>query len=356
MLFFTVKNKHSTSRLGVLKNGVLLAKRPGFTLIELLVVIAIIGVLVGILLPAVQQARESARRMQCGSNLRQLMLAMHSHESARRQFPAGYLSDTLRPDRDSDTLDAAPGTGWGLQLAPYLEEATLADNFASVSDPNQGVLHTGNRSLVAQQFQFFLCPSSAGDQEPFVVKDIDGSPLASGIELGRSHYVANAGHEEPWGMFPASSSWDAIANGPFYRNSATRNKSVTDGMSTTVFLGEHTSNLSEKAWAGVVPGGASHPTQKFATSIGTSADYAATLVLVHSGPAAAETTLYGYEVIHPPNSPASHVCQMYSDHPGGANVANGDGSVRFVSEFINQDVWRYVSSMAGGEVVTSGAW
>ena len=138
----------------------LLAKRPGFTLIELLVVIAIIGVLVGILLPAVQQARESARRMQCGSNLRQLMLAMHSHESARRQFPAGYLSDTLRPDRDSDTLDAAPGTGWGLQLAPYLEEATLADNFASVSDPNQGVLHTGNRSLVAQQFQFFLCPSS----------------------------------------------------------------------------------------------------------------------------------------------------------------------------------------------------
>ena len=84
--------------------------------------------------------------------------------------------------------------------------------------------------------------------------------------------------------------------------------------------------------------------------------HAATLVLVHSGPAAAETTLYGYEVIHPPNSPASHVCQMYSDHPGGANVANGDGSVRFVSEFINQDVWQYVSSIADGEVISSGAW
>ena len=81
-----------------------------------------------------------------------------------------------------------------------------------------------------------------------------------------------------------------------------------------------------------------------------------TLVLVHSGPAAAETALYGYEVIHPPNSPASHVCQMYSDHPGGANVANGDGSVRFVSEFINQDVWQYVSSIADGEVISSGAW
>lgn len=331
-------------------------KRLGFTLIELLVVIAIIGVLIGLLLPSVQQARESARRMQCGSNLRQLMLAMHSHESGHRQFPAGYLSDTTRNDRDSSTFDGSPGTGWGLQLAPFLEEAAMANNFAGVTDPSQGILHPANRNLVSQKFQFFLCPSSAGDREPFVVKDIGGSPLASGIELGRSHYVANAGHEEPWGMFPASQSWDAIANGPLYRNSTTRQRNVTDGMSTTVFLGEHTSSLSEKSWAGIVPGGASHPTQKFATRIGTAADYAATLVLVHSGPAAAETALYGYEVIHPPNSPASHVCQMYSDHPGGANVANGDGSVRFVSEFINQDVWRAVSSVADGEVVSSGAW
>lgn len=331
-------------------------KRLGFTLIELLVVIAIIGVLIGLLLPSVQQARESARRMQCGSNLRQLMLAMHSHESGHRQFPAGYLSDTTRNDRDSSTFDGSPGTGWGLQLAPFLEEAAMANNFAGVTDPGQGILHPANRNLVSQKFQFFLCPSSAGDREPFVVKDIGGSPLASGIELGRSHYVANAGHEEPWGMFPASQSWDAIANGPLYRNSTTRQRNVTDGMSTTVFLGEHTSSLSEKSWAGIVPGGASHPTQKFATRIGTAADYAATLVLVHSGPAAAETALYGYEVIHPPNSPASHVCQMYSDHPGGANVANGDGSVRFVSEFINQDVWRAVSSVADGEVVSSGAW
>ena len=331
-------------------------KNKGFTLIELLVVIAIIGALVGLLLPAVQQAREAARRMQCSSNLRQIMLAMHSYESAMQKFPSGYLSDVNRQDRDSNNLDAPPGTGWGLAIGSYIEETTVVNSFERVSDPDQGVLHPDNRSLVAQNFSFFLCPSSAGDREPFIVKDINGAALSSGIELGRSHYVANAGHEEPWGMSPASASWVNIANGPLYRNSITRHRSVTDGLSNTVFLGEHTSSLSEKAWAGVVPGGASHPTQKFIDTVGTQADYAATLLLVHSGPAAAETAEYGYEVIHPPNSPASHVCQMYSDHPGGCNVANGDGSVRFVSEFINQDIWRAVSSISGGEVVPSGEW
>ena len=126
-------------------------KRLGFTLIELLVVIAIIGVLIGLLLPSVQQARESARRMQCGSNLRQLMLAMHSHESGKQLFPAGYLSDTTRNDRDSSTFDGSPGTGWGLQLAPFLEEAAMANNFAGVTDPSQGILHPANRNLVSQK-------------------------------------------------------------------------------------------------------------------------------------------------------------------------------------------------------------
>ena len=101
----------------------------GFTLIELLVVISIIGILIALLLPAVQSAREAARRMQCTNNLKQIGLAMHNFESAQNQLPAGYLSNsTLSPppaDRDPMTWDASPGWGWGALILPYLEQANI---------------------------------------------------------------------------------------------------------------------------------------------------------------------------------------------------------------------------------------
>jgi hypothetical protein len=104
--------------------------------------------------------------------------------------------------------------------------------------------------------------------------------------------------------------------------------------------------VSQKAWAGTLPGAASHPSPTFAARVGSVPDRAATLLLVHSGPAAGEA-----DVIHPPNDPVAHVCQMFSDHPGGGNVACGDGAVRFIAETINLDVWAAMSSIAGGETV-----
>lgn len=319
------------------------SSRRAFSLVELLVVIAIVGTLVGLLLPAVQSARESARRMQCGGGLRQLALAILSHESAKRRLPAGYVSDVARPDRDPATRDAPPGTGWGLQIAPFIEETATFTAFCHADDPDLGVVHPHNRDLVARELAVFLCPSSSGERGAFPVRTPGGAAHPSGLRLGRSHYVANAGHREPWSEPLAT--WDAIANGPLYRNSFLRISQVSDGMSRTVFLGEHSSALSEKSWAGVVPGGASHPTPAFATSVGTEPDAAATLVLVHSGPASAEL-----DVIHPPNDPVAHVCQMYAEHPGGANVSFGDGSVRFIAETINHDVWAAACSRDGGEV------
>src|SRR5947209_803859 len=99
--------------------------RPGFTLIELLVVIAIIGVLVGLLLPAVQQVREAASRMSCQNNLKQIGLALHNYESSNRRFPAGYLSTPGVASRDAQTGDWGPGWSWLAILLPYVEQAPL---------------------------------------------------------------------------------------------------------------------------------------------------------------------------------------------------------------------------------------
>ncbi|MFN7889597.1 MAG: DUF1559 domain-containing protein, partial [Pirellula sp.] len=126
--------------------------------------------------------------------------------------------------------------------------------------------------------------------------------------------------------------------------------SVSDGLSNTVFLGEHAPILSDKTWAGIVPSAAvcTNNPNRFPL---TECDHAATLLSVHSGPAAEEVDpITGFAPIHPPNSPLSHVCQMFSEHPNGANVVLGDGSTRFISSSIHQPTWAAMSSRNKGEV------
>lgn len=310
--------------------------RSAFSLVELLVVIAIIGVLVGLLLPAVQSAREAARRSQCASHMRQLGLALHGHLDARRRFPAGYAADTASPTRDPDTFDAAPGTGWGLAIAAFIEEASTSTGY----DASAGVAAAANRGIVSQRLAMFLCPTSTGPREPFAAQSESGSPHPAGAVLGRTDFVANAGHEDPWDV-AARASWEGIANGPLFRNSRTRPADVRDGLSKTVFIGEHSQALSQKAWAGVVPGAWCQPTEKQRLA-GTAAEHAAALVLSHSGPAANEAS-----VIHVPNDPAGHCDQMFSEHPSGANVVFGDGSVRLVEAAIDRAAWAAFCSIAG---------
>ena len=145
-------------------------RRRGFSLVELLVVVAILGLLVGLLLPAVQAARESSRRGQCGNSLRQIGIAMHAFLDGRRHFPAGYLADTAAAGRDPATFDAPAGTGWGLAIAPYLEEAAAMAAY----DPVAGVAAVANRSIVSRRLTTFLCPSSTGLRDPFAVLDASG--------------------------------------------------------------------------------------------------------------------------------------------------------------------------------------
>lgn len=320
--------------------------RAAFSLVELLVVLAIIAGLVGLLLPAVQSARESARRTTCASNLRQLGLAVLVHESAKRRLPAGYVSEAARQPVDAGSRDRPPGTGWGLLVAAYLEESVLADRYLPAA--GIGIGAPENQPLVAASPAVFRCPSDGGPTAPFAALSESGGPHPSNARLGRSSYVGNAGHAEPWSE--PLDSWEGLANGPLYRNSWLAVSRIGDGLSKTVLLGEHSQRVSQKAWAGTLPGGASHPTETFLTLVGSEPDGAATLLLVHSGPAGGEA-----DVIHPPNDPIAHVCQMYADHAGGCNVAFGDGAVRFVSESINQDAWAALSSIDGGEPVPDDA-
>lgn len=347
-------------------------KSSGFTLIELLAVIAIIGMLAGMLLPAVQQARESARGSQCANNLKQIALAVHNYESGRRRLPPGYESHSLvsppPDDRDATTWDASPGWGWAAHLLAFIEEAAIADSI-SLTDP---LWHGRSAAAIITTIPTFLCPSSSGPRDPFVVTNAAGTPVDHGtgaITVGRSHYAASHGQESCWGECGASGSGVVFTNiytsstalvvhngdvakvsdGPFFRSSAVRMQQISDGLSQTIFFGEHASSLSEKTWVGVVPGAYTHPA--FVTPE-NGPDAAATLVLVHSGPSGGELDITGDPIIHPVNYPTYHVGQMYADHPLGGYVAMGDASVKRISNDIDPIVFAAASSMNEGEIVT----
>ncbi len=244
------------------------ARRRGFTLVELLVVIAIIGTLIGMLLPAVNKAREAAARASSVNNLKQIGLAMHNFESELGHFPPGYTSLRYVPGQPPPagmdmgntpsgncTYDAPPGWAWGAYLLQYMEYNGLAKelNFnLSCTDP-------ANAPGVATPVKEYLCPWAPNNSPTMQVKQLNAiaSPLDPSnykvmAVFGRSHYVANAGQCDAWTL--SLPDWSGLPGvGPFLRNSQTRVIDVSDGLSQTVFVGEHTS-YNDKTWVGVVPG------------------------------------------------------------------------------------------------------
>lgn len=347
--------------------------RRAFTLVELLVVIAIIGILVGLLLPAVQSARETARRAQCSNNLKQIGLAILNYESAHRVFPSGYISYATRTGTaptwaalDANTWDGAPGWGWSALILPFMEQGALSQslNFA------EPIWSTSNRPFVRISLPSYLCPSTSGPSGAFAVQNSSGGALTrfgSPVELGRSHYAASHGQESCWGDCGSAATGiiftniytsatttvringdiTAVADGPFYRNSKVRIAVITDGTSNTIFVGEHSSRLSDKSWAGVVPGGFVHP--RFTTPENRP-EASTALTLMHIGPSGGELDITGFPIIHPVNFPTYHVGQMYAEHLTGGNILYGDGSVRFMPETIDLILAAELASMNEGEV------
>lgn len=314
------------------------SKRSGFTLVELLVVIAIIGVLISLLLPAVQMARESARRTQCVNNLKQIGLGFQIYHDTYQQFPAGYLSDPnsnlIMGVPDPLTGDAGPGWTCLFAALPHMEQGNLYRSF-NVHRPCWDPV---NAQPARTPLPLFICPSVSELSPTYTARTSAGTILG---ELSRTHYTANAGQNDVW-LIPGDVS--RRANGPLFRNSKIRIATVRDGLSQTIFLGEKSPRLADSTWVGIIPGATTCPGEAYAWGV---CDAAAAQIQVHSGPSANEIP----PIIHPPNYYSAHVDMMVSEHPSGSNVLLGDGSVRFVAEEVNQMIWLALATCAGSEPV-----
>ncbi|MEX0791919.1 MAG: DUF1559 domain-containing protein [Pirellulaceae bacterium] len=286
------------------------ALRRAFTLVELLVVIAIIGVLVALLLPAVQQAREAARRMQCTNNLKQLALAMHNHHDTYNKFPIGATN--------------APRHTWVVEIWPFIEQSALADQYDPVQ-PFHVAPHVNlgaTTGLCAQTVDMYFCPSEKG---PTLWRGDD-------YWRSRGNYVANFG-------FTAGAD-AARRSAPFTKNDKARKMSdIIDGTSNTLLLSELIM-----------------PTENHFDFRGD--------IFNDDGPGSAfmtnNTPNSGIDnpqacVNEAPNPPCAtdtgspHHIAARSRHPGGVNAALADGSIRFVGETIALDIWIGAGSTGGNE-------
>ncbi len=326
-------------------------RRRGFTLIELLVVIAIISVLVSLLLPAVQQAREAARRAQCKNNLKQIGLGLHNYLGSLNVFPPGYVDRNGNPNLTPDN-DQGPGWGWATFLLPYMDQSTVYNqiNF------NQGVGLGTNAQISQTSLPMFQCPSD-GNQQAFAVYDIT---LTNAITtVAHSNYVACNGWLECFsgagGNPQPSPGADGLAGtfgpagvGMFWRNSKVTAGRVTDGLSNTIAAGERSSNHSPSTWTGAVTGGqcpawmAKVPSQPYApppSPAYDNADYGEAFIFAHCN------------ATHLPNAdfPIYDPDTFYSFHTGGAHFVFGDGSVRFIISSVDGATYQALSTISGGE-------
>lgn len=279
--------------------------RSGFTLVELLVVIAIIGVLVALLLPAVQAAREAARRMSCSNNLSQLVFALQNYNSTYDSYPSG----TQEPKGPIVNAPQGFHHNWLTQLLPYMEEQNTYNHV----DFSVGVYDPKNDPVRALRIRTFICPSEGRQNE-----------LAVSNYAGLHHDL-----DQPI---------DANNNGVLFLNSSVRYEDIKDGSSQTIVLGERLSDLQQDL--GWMSGTRS-------TLRNTGSPINSTLQTLRRQGRGGFVSLD-----EPGTEVASVVGGFGSHHPGGAQFAMGDGHVEFLSQTISIEVYQQLGHRADGKLLS----
>jgi prepilin-type processing-associated H-X9-DG protein len=292
---------------------------------------------VGLLVPAVQKAREAANRNTCQNNLRQIATALHNYHDGQGAFPPGYLTSGPYVDGATDT---SPGWGWGALILPFLEQASVYDQL-NLSLPIEA---PENAKAVKAILNVYRCPSDIWPQEPFVINDGLGNPLAT---VSASSYAGCVGND-------LSEVTDRTGNGMLYRNSFVRMTDVTDGTSTTILVGERAWMQSQGTWVGAVNNGViqrGRVNPNPGNPLGTMAAPALVLVHAHLNNCQGDTD--------------GGLDDYSSPHDNGAYMAYVDGSVRYLRT-ISQDnadgsytaegvIFQGMATRAGGEVIP-GDW
>jgi prepilin-type N-terminal cleavage/methylation domain-containing protein len=301
-------------------------RQYGFTLVELLVVIAIIGILIALLLPAVQAAREAARRMQCSNNLKQIGLALHNYHDTHKSLPPGWITILEPSGRERPTYAC---WGWGALILPFVEQSALHEGIdVGDTDLEVAVGIPASLAMMQQAISAFRCPSdvapdpNAGRTFPFDGATNGTNPLATSNYVGNnnSRNMRRGDHNVRGGLF-----FGTVQNRAGNPAGPVRIRDITDGTSNTLAVGERrwqykraSDGSTQLARAGVVFG-IRRPQ--------------------NSGRGRSEVVGEGRGKLNYTGPSANRGRRAFSSmHPGGAMFCLGDGSVRFVSETIDADM------------------